>query len=151
MSFCVQQGNWATIFLVIGANFPFHPLIFLASFLYTCFHYVQQLRLVFLFWIIIRFCITIFIALQLYFTLPNSTQSIMSRCTVVSGTITLPLQIVSLVLDLSGRERTCSLSGDEWLHVYSIYIYSLVIFPSLLIWHETIILLPPLFPVQKVW
>jgi hypothetical protein len=65
-------------------------------------------------------------------------------CTVTSGTITLPLQIAAPVLDLSGRERTCSVSGEGVIpHIFHIYI--VLLFLPLLIWQETINLLLPLF------
>jgi hypothetical protein len=96
-----------------GCSFPFH-LFFLSD---------QQLRLVFLFWIIIRFCITTFQCTTLIFYPTKLHPKHHELGTVASGTITLPLQIAAPVLDLSGRERTCSVSGEGVTpHIFLIYI-----------------------------
>jgi hypothetical protein len=106
-----QQFVWCQLFPSVHFfyiwSFPFHLF-------FSC---DQKLRLVFTCGLLFDFASLLFSALHIYFTAPNSTQSIVSCCTIVSGTITLPLQIAAPALDLSGRERTCSLSDEGVFHI----------------------------------
>jgi hypothetical protein len=114
-----QQFDWCQLLLSIHF---FH----LAPFLSTCFFLCgQQLRLVFLFWIIIQFCITTFQCTTFIFYPTKLHPKHHELCTVASGTITLPLQIADPVLDISGRERTCSVSGEGVTpHIYCPIIFA---------------------------